>query len=340
MTITRLARATAIAALFGGTALAGTAFSAAAMAADWTMRISHQWSPGLPTAKLLDGFEKTVEEKSGGRLDVQIFPAMQLYKADQQHAAVAQGLIEATVMPDFTMGGTVPEMVVSLIPFLVRDEASVRAFPSSKVAELLEEKLRARLVEPIGWTVESRSLLITSNGRPLSEPEAFKGVKIRGLNPLYDKGLAALGATPTAMPAAEIYQALQTGIIDATVTGTTGALGRKFYEVQEYGVVAPGISFAKNVFLVNPGWWQDLPDDIRRIITDATDEMWTTSVEANLDPRADPAIEGLETAGMKMTVLDDAQSAALAQVMAPPVMSAFSEMGRDARRVVDLSRAE
>ena len=116
MTITRLARATAIAALFGGTALAGTAFSAAAMAADWTMRISHQWSPGLPTAKLLDGFEKTVEEKSGGRLDVQIFPAMQLYKADQQHAAVAQGLIEATVMPDFTMGGTVPEMVVSLIP--------------------------------------------------------------------------------------------------------------------------------------------------------------------------------------------------------------------------------
>lgn len=323
-----------------GTTMLASMLALPALAADYTMRISHQWSPSLPTARLLDVFAKTVEDETGGRVDVQIFPAMQLYKADQQHAAVAQGEIEATVITDFMMGGTVPEMVVSLVPFLVRDEAKVQAYPSSEAAKILEDKLRSRMVEPIGWMVESRNALFTSNNRPLSAPGAFQGVKIRGLTPLYDKGLVALGAMPTAMPAAEIYQALQTGIIDATVTGTSGALGRKFFEVQKYGVVAPGISFAKNVFLVNPGWWRDLPEDIRGVMTMAADAMWTASVEENMDPLADPAIEGLKKNGMEVTVLDDSRTAALAAVMAPPVMKAFAGMGKDAARVVDLLRAE
>lgn len=311
-----------------------------ALAADYTMRISHQWNTSLPSGRAVDAFEKAVEEKTGGRVDVQVYPAAQLYKPNQQHAAVASGEIEALVMPDFMFGGTIPELVVSLIPFLVRDPEAVRGFRDSAAAEILEGKLRAKGLEPIGWLVESLGGIYTSNGAPLDTPEAFQGVKIRGLTPLYDKGLAAAGATPTAMPAVEIYQALQTGVIDATVTSVSGAVGRKFFEVQDYGVVTPFSSFAKNVFAVNPSWWSGLPEDIRTAISEAADALWEPSVEQNIDPANDPGIAALRDGGMEVEILDPAAIAKLAEVMAPPVIAAFEEMGDDARELIRVSKSE
>src|SRR5690606_13912391 len=142
-----------------------------------------------------------------------------LFKPNQNHPAVAGGKIESAAILSFQWGGTIPEMSVTAIPYLVSHVAKLRAFPGSEAAQLLNAKMAAKGVRNIAWIVDANNGIFTSARAPLVKPEDFKGVKIRGLNRLFDSGLEAMGAAPSAMPATELYQALQTGVLDAGFTG-------------------------------------------------------------------------------------------------------------------------
>src|SRR3546814_1497699 len=91
------------------------------------------------------------------------------------------------------------------------------------------------------------------------------------LNKLFDSGLSAMGAIPVSMPGSEVYQALQTRVIDAALTGVQAASSRKFYEVQDYGA-ATAIFVVFDNLVVNPEWWDGLPEDVRAGITRAADK--------------------------------------------------------------------
>src|SRR3546814_7912142 len=106
----------------------------------------------------------------------------------------------------------------------------------------------------------------------MDAPEKFKGVKIRGLNKLFDTGLSAMGAVPVSMPGSEVYQALQTGVIDAGLTGVQAASARRYYEVQKYGAAAPTFLVFDNL-VVNPAWWDSLPKDVRARSEEHTSEL-------------------------------------------------------------------
>ena len=122
--------------------------------------------------------------------------------------------------------------------------------------------MEARGVKNIAWIVDTNDGIFTSAKKPLAAPADFAGLKIRGLNKLFDAGLDAMGASPSAMPGSEVYQALQTGVLDAGFTGVKAANSRKFYEIQKYGV-ASNIILAFDNLVVNPAWWNGLPADLR-----------------------------------------------------------------------------
>src|SRR3546814_18947718 len=90
-----------------------------ARAADYTMRISHQFPPSHHTAKLMQQFAKNVATETGGKVEVQLFGAAQLFKPQQQHAAVASGQIESAIILSIQWGGTIPEMAVTQIPYFM-----------------------------------------------------------------------------------------------------------------------------------------------------------------------------------------------------------------------------
>ena len=159
-------------------------------------------------------------------------------------------------------------MNVTLIPYFMTGMDKMRKFPASEAASMLDAKMADKGVKNLGWMVDANDGIFTSAKAPLVKPEDFKGVKIRGLSKLFDAGLIAMGAAPSAMPGSEVYQALQTGVIDAGITGVAAAFARKYYEVQKFGV-ASNIILAYDKLIVNPEWFGKLPADLRKAIEEA-----------------------------------------------------------------------
>jgi C4-dicarboxylate-binding protein DctP len=265
---------------------------------------------------------------------VQIFGAAQLFKPNQHHAAVAGGKIESAIMLNFQWGGAIPEMSVTLIPYLMSRVELMKTFVGSDAAKLLDAKMEAKGVKNLAWLVDANDGIFTSAKHPLIKPEDFKGVKIRGLNKLFDAGLAAMGASPTPMPGSEVYQALQTGVIDAGFTGVQAANSRRFYEVQKYGV-ASSIILAYDVLVVNPQWWAKLSPEARKAIEEAVKKA-----EARAMPKSDeiPAerITVLRDKGMNVTVLTPEQEKVMADAMQPAVIKAFEASGPDAVKLIEM----
>ena len=315
---------------------AAACLPAAALAADYTMRLSHQFPPAHHSAKNLERFAADVKAATGGKVEVQIFGAAQLFKPAQHHAAVAGGKIESAAVLSFQWGGTIPEMNVTVIPYFMSSVAKMHAFRGSEAQKMLDAKMADKGVLNIAWLMDANDGIFTSASKALVTPADFRGVKVRGLSKLFDAGLVAMGAAPSPMPAPEVYQALQTGVIDAGFTGVKAANSRKFYEVQKFGV-ASNIILAYDNLIVNPAWWNGLPADLRKGIADAV---------AKAEDRAIPASDGIPAAdiqvlrdkGMEVTVLTKAQEKVMSDAMQPAVIKAFIEASPDGARLIEMMR--
>ncbi len=292
-----------------------------AAAAEFTMRLSHQFPPSHHTAVNLTQFAKEVAAATKGRAEVQIFGAAQLFKPNQHHAAVASGKIESAVMLNFQWGGTIPEMSVTIIPYLMTSVAKQKAFIGSEPSRLLDAKMLAKGVRNIAWIVDTNDGIFTSGKKPLVTPADFAGLKIRGLNKLFNSGLEAMGASPSAMPGSEVYQSLQTGVLDAGFTAVKAANSRKFYEVQKYGV-ASNIILAYDNLVVNPAWWDGLPADIRNAIQKAADAAVKRSIRTTDGVPAED-VKVLNEKGMQAIALSKAQEKVMADAMQPAVKREF-----------------
>lgn len=324
--------------LLSGFAIGAVAMSVSigALAAEYTMRLSDQYPPTHHVAKAIAQFAQDVSKSTGGKVEVQVFGSDQLFKATQNYPAVARGQVESAVVVSFLWGGTLPDMAAMTIPFLMTDVDKLRKFPQSDAARLLDEKMAAKGVRNIGWLLDANDGIFTSEKAPLVKPEDFKGVKMRGLSKLFDNGLRALGAVPAAMPGSEVYQALQTGVVDGCLTGVDAAYARRFYEVQKYGSAGAVVTVYANL-IVNPAWWDKLPPEIRKSIGSAAQKA-----ELALLPKsngiAPEKIDNLRGKGMQVTVLSKQQEKALADVMQPAVIKAFEAATPDGAKLVEMIR--
>ena len=314
------------------------AWSGAAWAEATVMRVSHQLPPKHHIAKLVESWAADIEARSDGSIDVQVFPANQAFKPKENFPAVARGKIEAALSVNFQWGKTIPEMNVTLKPYSFTDLALLEKFSGSPVAEFLQQKLEAKGVHNIAWLFTTRMSAYTSKGMALIKPADFKGVKIRGLNKLVDSGLEALGAAPSAMSGSQVYQALQTGVIDAGLTDISAAYSRKYYEVQDHVTVSPLFSVYFHVY-VNKDWWSGLDEAQRKAIMDASAKAEADALVIT-EESAGKAPGQLAEKGMKVHVHTAEEIAAMRAIMDPPFTKAFLEAsGEDGQKLLDMISA-
>jgi C4-dicarboxylate-binding protein DctP len=314
-----------------------TAFAAAgaAVAQTTVMRISHQVPPAHHMTKLLEGFAADVKARTNGQVEVQLFGSEQLAKAAENFPQVARGNIEAAMSVNFQWGTTIPEMSATLIPYAMGDLERIKRFPTSDARKFLDDKLAARGVKSVAWLYITRQTIITSSKRPIIALDDFKGVKIRGLNTLTDNALTAVGAAPSAMPGSEVYQALQSGVLDAGLTDLSAAFSRKYFEVQKFGTVGPIFTIYFHMF-VNPAWYAKLSPAHRQAIEGAAAKAEQEAIGVT-EATAAAALTDLQAKGMTIHLQSAQEQATWRAAMEKPVLDAFLKSAPEGgAKIVDL----
>ncbi len=286
-----------------------------------TMRISHQVPPAHHLSKMLEGFAADVKARTKGEVEVQIFGSNQLSKPAENFPSVAKGAFEAALSVNFEWGKTIPEMSALTIPYLFTDIERIKKFPKSEARTFLDAELAKRGVTSVAWLYITRQSIFTSGKKPLVTLADFKGTKIRGLNPLTDKALTAIGASASAMPGSEVYQALQSGVLDAGLTDVSAAYSRKYYEIQKLGTVAPYFSVYFHMY-ANPAWWNGLTPAHRAAIQAAAAKVEADAIPLT-EKTAEDAIVQLKAKGMTLHMQTPAESAQWKAAMQKPVVDEF-----------------
>lgn len=298
------------------------------------MRCSHQLPPAHHIAKVVDRWAEEVETLSEGELDVQVFGADSLVGARENIVATAKGDIECAFSLNFQWGQTLPIMNVTVAPFAFGDIAIWEQWPESEAAAFLEEKLLEKGVKNVVWMFQTNTSVFTTNGEPLVEPSDFQGVKMRGLTPPFDASLAAMGATPTAMPGSEVYQALATGVIDAALTDVAAAVSRKYYEVQDAFTVVPVLSAYLHGY-VNPEFYEGLSVKSKAALDEAGLKAAEWAVEASVEA-GNEGPDQLREKGVTVHMATPEEVEALEAVMRPAFDEAFGASDEDSQKLLEL----
>jgi TRAP-type C4-dicarboxylate transport system substrate-binding protein len=127
---------------------------------------------------------------------------------------------------------------------------------------------------------------IYSKEKKITKLEDFKGMKIRCGTGLQGKALIALGASTVSLPGSEEYMALQTGVIDATVTGINMAIYYKVNEVTKYAMKEPPLCFGLLFMMMNKKTWNSIPQDLQKVIEDAANSIADRGIEKIVNQEA------------------------------------------------------
>ncbi|WHH59081.1 sialic acid TRAP transporter substrate-binding protein SiaP [Petroclostridium sp. X23] len=238
----------------------------------YTFKMGHV----LPTDHLnhlgSEHFAKLVNEKTGGKVTIEIYPAAQLGSEKDHSDAVAMGTLDFALIG---MGEIAKRYKPALIfdgPFIFRDrDHLINVFKSDLFAKMADESAAKAGIRPIGGTYYGTRHVTTSKVAAKT-PEELKGLKLRCPDqPMFVGVVKAMGATPAPMAFSEVYLALQQGVVDGQENPAAAITSMKFFEVQKYLIKTGHIAQGNHIF-VSEKVFKTLPEDIQKAILEAGQE--------------------------------------------------------------------
>ena len=237
------------------------------------IKFSHVVAPDTPKGKGAQKFKELAEERTKGRVKVELYPNSQLYKDKEEMEALQLGSVQM-LAPSLAKFGPlgVKEFEVFDLPFIFKDQAAFRAVTDGPVGADLFKKLEPKGIKGLGYW--DNGFHIMSANKPLHHVADFKGLKMRiQSSKVLDAQMRALGANPQVMAFSELYQALQSGVVDGCEGVPSNFYTQKTYEVQKHTTISNHGHLAYAV-IVNRKFWEGLPADIRTqlegAVTDAS----------------------------------------------------------------------
>lgn len=319
--------------------LALAALPGAARAAEFTAKIGHLESTAQSRHVALEKVAKTVAERTNGAVEFQIFPQGQLGQQREMTEAVQMGTLEATVAPAAFLGGFNPVVSILDIPFLLpEDEAKAQKLREGPFGQQLCDSFNSRGVTCIGLWPNGRKSLTSS--KPLAGIEDFAGQRFRVMDSkVLIEQFKALGASAVALPFSELYTALQTGVVEGEENPLDTIQRMKYNEVQKYLVVSDHGAM-EDVILFNTAWWQSLPEEYRKIITEAFAEEVPELTQHKAES-IDTARKELEAAGMTTRELTPEEKTTLREKTYPATRDAYLALaGEEGQKLIDTYEAE
>ena len=288
--LTRITRRVALA--------AAALFAAAPLAFAQTpivIKFSHVVASDTPKGQAADMFKKLVEERSKGTVKIEVYPNSQLYKDKEEMEALQLGSVQmlAPSLAKFAPLG-VKEFEVFDLPFIMPNEDSFAKVSRSPVGAKLFDKLETKGVKGLAYWDNGPHIM--SANKPLHVPADFRGLKMRiQSSKVLDAQMRALGALPQVMAFSELYQGLQTGVVDGTEGVPSNFWTQKIFEVQKHITISNHGHLAYAV-IVNKKFWDGLPADIRSTLEGAMKDA-TTYANAIATTENATALEKIKASG-------------------------------------------
>jgi len=232
------------------------------------IKFSHVVAVDTPKGKGADYFKKLAEERTKGRVKVEVYPNSSLFKDGEEMEALQLGSVQM-LAPSLAKFGPlgVREFEVFDLPYIFDSYDELHKVTAGPVGAALFKKLESKGI--IGLAYWDNGFKVMSANKPIKAPADYKGLKMRiQSSKVLGDEMKALGAIPQVMAFSEVYQALQTGVVDGTENPPSNFYTQKMQEVQKY-LALTDHGYLGYAVIVNKKFWDGLPADIRTALEGA-----------------------------------------------------------------------
>ena len=297
--------------------------AATSLSAQTTLRLAH----AAPETDLQQNFsvlfQEQVAERTGGEVTVQIFPQGQLGNDAAMIDGTRSGIIDITMVGLNNFSGLMPESAAFTLPFMFPTRETAYSVLDGEVGQSVLAEFEQHGLKGLGYP-ENGYRNMTNNRGPIRTPADVAGLQMRvnnskALNDMF----AALGANPQQIPVAELYTALETGVVDSQDHPIGVTLSFKFYEVQKYLSLTQH-AYSPLAVAMNLNKFNGLTAEQQQIILDVAAEAVDMQRELSI-AKEDEMIAALEAAGMEVN--RDVDGAAFQEMVKPVWDNFISENG-------------
>ena len=237
------------------------------------IKFSHVVAPDTPKGKGAVRFKELAEKYTDGKVKVEVYPNSQLYKDKEEVEALQLGAVQM-LAPSLSKFGPLgaKEFEAFDLPYIFTSYDALRRVTDGPVGKELLKKLEGKGM--LGLAFWDNGFKVMSANKPLQTPDDMLGLKMRiQSSKVLEAEMRALGALPQVLAFGEVYQALQTGVVDGTENPPSNMYTQKMHEVQKYTALT-NHGYLGYALIVNKKFWEGLPADIRgqleKAVTEAT----------------------------------------------------------------------
>ena len=292
------------------------------------IKFSHVVAVDTPKGKAAEYFKKLAEERTKGRVKVEVYPNSALFKDGEEMEALQLGSVQI-LAPSLAKFGPLGarEFEVFDLPYIFDDYDELHKVTQGPLGAALLEKLESKGI--VGLAYWDNGFKLMSANKPIRLPADYKGLKMRiQSSKVLGDQMKALGAIPQVMAFSEVYQALQTGVVDGTENPPSNFYTQRMHEVQKYAALTEH-GYLGYAVIVNKKFWDGLPADIRTTLEGAMKE--TTKYANDIARKEnDDALEAVRKSGKtEILTLTPEQKAAMKKALVTVHKENESRVGKD-----------
>ncbi len=264
------------------------------------IKFSHVVAENTPKGKGALKFKELAESRTKGRVKVEVYPNSTLFKDGEEMQMLQLGNVQM-LAPSVSKFGPlgVRAFEVFDLPFIFDNDKELHNVTQGRIGQQLFKMLESKGI--IGLAYWDNGFKQMSSNKPLRTPADFRGQKLRiQSSKVLDGQMRALGATPQVMAFSEVYQALQTGVVDGDENTWSNIYTQKFYEVQKY-ITVSNHGVIEYAVIVNKKFWDGLPADIRATLDGAMKDA-TTYANEIAKQENDEALEKIKASGKSQII--------------------------------------
>src|SRR3954449_5288503 len=314
--------------LFAAASIAALAMVSPAAADDpIVIKFSHVVATNTPKGLAAEKFKELAEKYTNGKVKIEVYPNSQLYKDKEELEALQLGAVQMLAPSNSKFGPIgVKEFEVFDLPYILPDLATLRKVTDGPLGGKLLKLLDAKGMTGLAYWDNGFKQM--SANKKLVTPADYKGVKFRiQSSKVLEAQFRSLGSIPQVMAFSEVYQALQTGVVDGQENTWSNIYTQKMHEVQKY-ITQTNHGYIGYVVVTNKKFWDGLPAEIRSQLDKAMKEA-TAFGNGQSAKENDEALEEIKKSGKtEIITLTPEQDAAMRKAMAPVYKDVATRVGQ------------